>query len=138
MNTSRIYALCKFRGAEGGLPEISRGNADLVGSGTWSPPAQRIGPAPLPIYPAPFDPLFEEIDGAVARIRQLAAEANSLARANGWGSAGKYPASQTAKTPAAREQVCADGANDLPTSPRQGVDVSACASAQRPTREAIV
>jgi hypothetical protein len=30
---------------------------------------------------------------------------NSLARANGWGSAGQCPASGIAKTPAAREQV---------------------------------
>lgn len=58
---------------------------------------------------------------------------HSLAQANGWGSAGQCPASHSAKTPAAREQV-----SHLVAAARKGGDASACASAQRTPRGVIV
>lgn len=49
-------------------------NADLVRTGVWTPRPEPTTPAPLPIYPQPFDALFDEIDGLIARVRQMAAE----------------------------------------------------------------
>lgn len=71
-----------------------------------------------------------------------ARQRHSLARANGWGSAGQCPANRHAKTPAAREQVChvvaaSPTASDVASSPPEEAGViCACASVQRP-REAI-
>ena len=95
---------------------IYRGNSDLESSCTWQPPAARTGVAPLPGQELPN--IFDELDECIALIRAMAAEADaacpkwsgterrdtSLARANGWGSAGQCPAKTDAKTPAVHER----------------------------------
>ncbi|MFC3716844.1 hypothetical protein ACFONC_11845 [Luteimonas soli] len=73
MDTRPIYAPSDFRLGDDGLAGVQRGNDDLVGTGTWAPPAEREC-APLPVYPQTFDPLFEELDQLLARIREMVAE----------------------------------------------------------------
>lgn len=99
-------------------PAIYLGNTDLADSCQWEPPTGPgiAGVAPLPIYPTPADTAVEIVT------------AHSLARVNGWGSAGSCPALSTAKTPAVREHECRVAAVDG----RQAVDDELpCASASR-------
>lgn len=100
-----------------GVEVLYLGNADLVDSCEWVPPASRALSPPLPIYPRPAD---------------LPALDTSLARANGC----DQPASARAhvpKTPAVQERVF-----HVVAANQESADTSARATAHRGPGGAIV